>query len=136
MIGEHAEFDAFIRAQHWGVLSSLRRDGSPVSSMVAYAVEGDALVVSTPGATFKRRSIEADARVNLCIISDQAPFNFVAVEGMGRIETDDIDGSTRAVFANIATFGYRVPENLVQWLRDQARVIIRIKPTRVSGVIR
>jgi len=136
MIGNNAAFDQFISAQHWGVLTSLRRDGKPVSSLVAYAREGDTLVVSTPGATFKRRSIARDPRVNLCIVNDQAPFNFVTVEGQARIETADLEGSTRAVFANIVGFGYSVPDNLGRWLQAQGRVIIRIEPRRVSGVIR
>ena len=136
MIGSNPKFDQFITEHRWANLTCLRQDGTPVNSLVAYAREGDTLVVSTPGATFKRRAIARDARVNLCAFTDAAPFNFVAVEGRAVIETDDLEPATRAVFANIAGSGFTLPEDLPGWLRSQARVIIRIHPTRVSGVIR
>ena len=136
MIGSNAKFDQFITDHRWANLTCLRQDGTPVNSLVAYAREGDTLVVSTPGATFKRRAIARDARVNLCAFTDQAPFNFVAVEGRAVIETEQLEPATRAVFANIEGSGFALPDDLPGWLRAQARVIIRIQPTRVSGVIR
>ena len=136
MIGNDPRFDQFLTAHRWANLTCLRADGTPVNSLVAYAREGDTLVVSTPGGTFKRRAIARDARVNLCAFSDREPFNFVAVEGRAVIETGDIEQATRAVFANIAEHGYSLPPDLPGWLAAQARVIIRIHPVRVSGVIR
>ncbi|MGE5594666.1 MAG: hypothetical protein ACM3S1_01375 [Hyphomicrobiales bacterium] len=43
---------------------------------------------------------------------------------------------TRKVFAALARIGGREPENLEQWIAEQRRVILRVTPTRVSGVIR
>lgn len=136
MISDNAKFDQFITDHRWATLTCLRKDGSPLNALVAYAREGDTLVVSTPGGTLKRRAIARDARVNLCVFNDAAPFNYVAVEGTAVIETTDLEAATRAVFANITGFGFPLPEDLPGWLRAQARVIIRITPTRTSGVIR
>ena len=60
MIGENSEFDQFITDHRWAVLTTMRNTGQPVSSVVAYARDGDTLVVSTPGETFKRKSLERD----------------------------------------------------------------------------
>ena len=79
--------DRFIGKHRWATLTVLRKSGSPVSSIVAYAVDGDALVVSTPGSTFKRRAMEVDARVNLCIMSNEEPFDFVSIEATGEVLT-------------------------------------------------
>ncbi len=136
MISNSATFDQFITDHRWAVLTSLRKDGHPVSSWVAYARDGDTLVVSTPGRTFKRRSLARDPRITLLISNDAAPFNYVAVEGRATIETDDLVAMTRFVFANIKESGFDEPEDLEGWLADQERVIIRIHPERVSGVIR
>ncbi len=136
MIGDNEAFDEFISHHRWAVISHLRKNGDPVSSVVAYARDGDELVVSTPGFTFKRRSIEADDRVNLCIITNEEPFNFVAIEGKAVVTKDDLLRETKLVFANIAGTGYQEPEDLPGWLESQDRVIIRITPTRVYGVIR
>lgn len=130
------QFDEFLSAHRWAVLTSLRTSGAPVSSVVAYAREGAELVISTPGATFKRSSIARDERVNLCVISNSEPFNFVAVEGTAAVQTEAIAEPTRRVFAAIADTGYQLPDPLDEWLEAQQRVILRITPVRVSGVIR
>ena len=129
-------WDAFVRDHRWAVLTSLRGSGQPVSSVVAYAVDGGQLVVSTPGMTFKRASIERDPRVTLTAVSNAEPFNFVSIEGNAEVTTDDLVRSTRLVFANISDTAYQEPEDLPRWLEEQSRVIIRITPSRAYGVIR
>ena len=136
MIGEIKEQDQFITDNRWAVLTTLRADGQPVSSVVAYARDGDTLVVSTPGGTFKRRSLDRDARATLCILPNAEPFNFVSVEGHVTVEHDNLVANTRLVFQNISGTGYEEPEDLEGWLTAQQRVILRLRPDRVYGVIR
>ncbi|MBO6556127.1 MAG: pyridoxamine 5'-phosphate oxidase family protein [Pseudomonadales bacterium] len=136
MISENQAFEAFIDEYRWAILTTLRQSGSPVSSVVAYARDGDDLVVSTPGMTFKTKTLKNDVRVNLCIINNEEPFNFVAVEGVVTIQSDDLVRTTRLVFENIKDSGYQEPEDFENWLETQQRVILRIKPQRVYGVIR
>ena len=136
MIGDNAQWDEFVSAHRWAVLTTLRSTGAPNSSVVAYARDGDELVISTPGGTFKRRSIDADECVNLCIISNAEPFNFVAVEATAKVTQDNLVDDTRKVFANIADTGYQEPDDLPGWLESQRRVILRLQPVRVYGVIR
>ena len=136
MIGNNAQWDEFISAHRWAVLTTLRQSGQPNSSVVAYAREGDELLISTPGQTFKRASIEADPRVNLCIISNAEPFNFVAIEAHALVTRENLLAATQKVFANIADTGYTEPPDLPAWLEQQARVILRLSPQRVYGVIR
>ena len=136
MIAGDPAWEAFIREHRWAVLTSLRRSGAPVSSLVAYAADGDELVVSTRAATFKHDSIARDARVNLCILSAREPFDFVAVEGTCAIERSDLVPATRLVFAAISDTAYREPEDLEGWLEQEGRVILRIAPLRTYGIIR
>ena len=136
MITDNAEQDQFITDNRWAVLTTLRQSGEPVSSVVAYARDGDTLVVSTPGGTFKRRSLDRDPRATLCILPNAEPFNFVSVEGRVAVETDDLVANTRLVFQNISDTGYQEPEDLEGWLTSQQRVILRLHPERVYGVIR
>ena len=136
MISDNESFDQFISDHRWAVLTTLRKVGQPVSSVVAYARDGDTLDISTPGGTFKRSSLARDPRATLCIITNQEPFNFVSVEGSTTIETDNLAEDTRKVFQNIADTGWTEPEDLAGWLEAQQRVIIRLQPDRVYGVIR
>lgn len=136
MIGTNEAFDQFITDQRWAVITTLRKKGQPSSSFVAYAREGDVLIVSTPGGTFKRKTLDADPRVTMCVMTNEEPFNFVTVEGLAEIQTEDIVDPTRKVFKAIEDTGFKEPEDFEGWLEKQRRVIIRIHPERVSGVIR
>lgn len=136
MIANDPVWEEFIRTHRWAVLTSMRRSGAPVSSVVAYATDGDDLVVSTRAATFKHDSIARDNRVNLCVLSDREPFNFVAVEGSCAIERSNLVPATKLIFANIRDTAYQEPEDLEGWLASEGRVILRIKPERSYGVIR
>ena len=136
MISDNESFDQFVSEHRWAVLTTLRQSGSPVSSIVAYARDGDELVVSTPSVTFKCKTLERDSRLNLCIVTNEEPFNFVSIEGVVTIEKQDLVRNTRLVFENIQNTGYEEPEDLEGWLESQQRVILRINPTRVYGVIR
>ena len=128
--------DRFIGEHRWATLTVLRKNGSPVSSIVAYAVDGDALVVSTPGSTFKRRAMEADARVNLCIMSNEEPFDYVSLEATGEVLTENIAEATKKVFKNIEAVGYTLPDPLDDWLVQQSRVILRLTVHRRHAVLR
>ena len=128
--------DRFIGKHRWATLTVLRKSGSPVSSIVAYAVDGDALVVSTPGSTFKRRAMEVDARVNLCIMSNEEPFDFVSLEATGEVITENIAEATKKVFKNIEAVGYTLPDPLDDWLAQQSRVILRLTVHRRHAVLR
>ncbi len=128
--------DRFIGKHRWATLTVLRKSGSPVSSIVAYAVDGDALVVSTPGSTFKRRAMEVDPRVNLCIMSNEEPFDFVSLEATGEVLTENIAEATKKVFKNIEAVGYTLPDPLDDWLTQQSRVILRLTVHRRHAVLR
>ena len=135
MIASNPVYEKFIDDHRWAVITTLRKSGSPVSSVVAYARHLDKLVVSTPGATFKRASLEKDSRVNLCIVSNSEPFNFVAIEGSAEVTKKDLVQKTKLVFKKITDM-YEEPNPIEKWLDEQDRVIIEISASRVSGVIR
>ncbi len=136
MIGTDEKLDQFITDHRWGVITTLRANGQPSSSFVAYARDGDTILVSTPGGTFKRTCLDRDPRVTICVTTNQEPFNFVTVEGRAEIQTEDIVEPTRKVFAAIADTGFKEPDDFEGWLEKQKRVVIRIQAERVSGVIR
>jgi PPOX class probable F420-dependent enzyme len=135
MIGT-PEFDEFISKHRWAIVTTLRSNGHPSSSVVAYAREDDTLIISTTAPTLKVKTLEKDPRITLCIINNEELFNFVTIEGTTTIERSDIVESTQNLFTNIEEAGYTEPPELEQWLEQNKRVILRIHPDRVSGVIR
>ena len=112
------ELDKFISEQRWAVVTTLRRSGQPSSSVVAYAREGDELVISTPGKTLKVRTLERDPRVTVCVFDEAQHPSFVTLEGTVEIQRADLKDATQKVFANLAPTGFRPPDNVDAWLRD------------------
>ncbi len=136
MIGSNKDWDKFITDHRWAVLTTLRETGQPNSSVVAYARRDDLLVISTPGGTFKTQTIQRDPRVNLTVLSNAEPFNFVAIEAQATVTQNNLVADTKKVFASLDGTDYAEPEDLEHWLQSQARVILQLQPTRVYGVIR
>ncbi|MDE0511936.1 MAG: pyridoxamine 5'-phosphate oxidase family protein [Gammaproteobacteria bacterium] len=136
MISDNPEFEDFIDKNTWAILTALRSNGSPVSAAVMYARDGDTLVVSTPGKTFKRKMLANDSRANLCIIDNNDPPNFVAIESEVSVETENVLEGTRPVFDKMKVLGHPVPEIPDEWLKRQKRVVLRFIPKKISGVTR
>jgi PPOX class probable F420-dependent enzyme len=135
MIGNE-QFDRFVSANRWCTVTTLRKDGTPSVSVNAYARDGDQVIISTQAHRLKARTLARDPRIAVCIINDSAPFNYVTVEGACEVQRDGILEATRAVLQNLASTGYKEPENIEQWMKEQGRVILRVTPVRVSGVLR
>jgi PPOX class probable F420-dependent enzyme len=136
VISSDSQAEKFIDEHRWAVLTTLRGNGSPVSAMVAYARDGDQLVVSTRADSFRARALARDNRVNLCILSNSEPFSFVAIEGTAAVETGNLVHPTQKVFEAIADTEYRAPPDLAGWIEADNRVILRITPERVFSTWR
>ena len=117
MISDNPDYVAFIENNTWAILTALRSNGTPVSSAVMYARDGETLVVSTPGKTFKRKMLDKNHKANLCIIDHNDPPNFVAIESEVTVETENVLNGTQPVFDKMTTLGYPVPDNPGEWLK-------------------
>ena len=126
--------DAFINKNKSAVVTTLRADGSPSSSIVFYARDGDDLIFSTTKNRLKAKTLARDSRVALCVLDEGAPYGYVSVEGQATITEEDL--VPLHVLVNRAMRGtdFTPPEGFEQRLRNDGRVIIRVRPERVSGV--
>ncbi|OAI40954.1 hypothetical protein AYO38_00810 [bacterium SCGC AG-212-C10] len=131
-------FDAFVTEHRWAVVTTVRKSGQPSSTLVAYARDGDSLIVSTMRKFAKVKMLDRDPRITVTVISNREPFNFITVEGTATIERDyaAILEPTKKVFQALAAINYKEPEDIPAWLESQGRVIVRVHPDRVYGVIR
>lgn len=133
MIGT-PEQNAFIDANKWAVITTLRKDGSPSTSVIFYARDGDTLVFSTTKDRLKAKTVAADSRIAITVLDEGAPFGFVSVEGTATIERDDIVPGHIAINRVMRGAEFTPPEGFEEKLRADGRVIIRLTPSRVSGV--
>ncbi len=135
MIGS-TEQDAFVRSMKWASITSLRKDGSPTTSIVFFAVDGDDLIFSTTRDRLKARTLRHDPRAVITVLDEGAPYRFASVEGTASIEEDDIvPGHITVNRAMRKDPNWQPPDGYLETLRSQGRVIIRVTPTRVSGVV-
>ena len=133
MIGTEAQ-DAFINKNKWAVVTTLRKDGSPSSSVIFYARDGDALLFSTTANRLKGKSVRNDPRINICVLDEGAPFGYVTVEGRATIESDDIVPGHILINKAMRGTDFTPPEGFLERLKGEGRVIIRLTADRVSGV--
>ena len=70
----------FLRRGHTGVVTTLRRDGWPVSLPVWYVVVGGKVYLATPPASMKVKRIRHDERCSFLVESGQKWAELAAVE--------------------------------------------------------
>jgi PPOX class probable F420-dependent enzyme len=112
-----------------GVLSTLGRQGEPITSAVWFGfLDGD-IIISTPAERPKARNARADARVSFVVDTKEMPYRGVAVEG----EAEVIDDPGASLMASIAHryLGPDLPEAMRERLARGERVVLRIHPRRV-----
>lgn len=135
MIG-NADQDAFVSSQRWGVVTSLRRDGSPTSSVVFFARAGDELLFSTTMDRVKARTIARDARVCFTVLDEGSPFRYVSVEGPATLHRENLVADH--VLINRAMRNdpqWEAPVGMLERLEKEQRVVVRVRAERVSGVV-
>ncbi|WP_433471793.1 PPOX class F420-dependent oxidoreductase [Spirillospora sp. CA-142024] len=76
----------FLRPRHHAVLSTVRADGRPQMSPVTCGVDdGGRLVISTYPERAKTRNARRDARVSVCVLSDEFNGPYVQIDGTAEV---------------------------------------------------
>ena len=113
-----------------GILSTVRKDGSPHAAPIWFVLDGDVVVFTTGRDTVKGRNLRRTGQAVLTVDESAPPFSFVTVTGRVEI-SDDLDemlpwavalGGRYMGQENADAFGRRntVPEEiLVRLLPDK-----------------
>ena len=117
-----------------GVLSTVRRDGTPHAAPIWFVLDGDVVVFTTGRDTVKGRNLRRTGVATLTVDEAQPPYSFVTVTGHVAI-SDDVDEMLPWAIAlggrymgadNAEAFGRRnaVPEEL----------LVRLTPDRIVAL--
>jgi PPOX class probable F420-dependent enzyme len=80
---------AFIRDNaYYGVLTTLRPDGSPHSTVVWVDADDETVLFNTFIGRAKERHLRADPRASLLVVNPSDGYEWVSVSGRVRLETD------------------------------------------------
>lgn len=136
------EQDAFISRSFAAIVSTVRKDGTPATSMIFYGRSGDRLFFSTVRTRVKGRTLARDPRLTLTILNTNEPNSFLSVEGTVIVHEDNAparrellyrywDGVTRLHPGSAWRSGGR--EATEQLFTQPGRAIYEVVPMRVSG---
>ena len=116
---------AFLAEPHYGVLTTLRRDGSPHSTVVWADADDEGVWFNTQEGRVKADNMERDARVGLLVIDAGDAHRWVAVDGPIEITPDpsceDID-----------RLAYKYDGKPFGGIREN-RITVRIRPAHINA---
>jgi len=113
------------------VLSTLRRDGHPITSSTWYGFSpAGEVIIATPAARNKAKNVRRDGRISLLVDTRERPYCGVAIEGVGEVLEDPGGALLGAIVGRY--LGDEEAAAMLGRLDERGeRVIIRVVPQRV-----
>jgi PPOX class probable F420-dependent enzyme len=111
-----------------GVVTTLREDGSPHSTIVWVDVEGDKVSFNTARGRAKPKHLEHDPRASLLMVDPNNAFKWVAVSGPIEMTEEGADAQIDKLakkYLGKDEYPWRNP--------DETRVKVLIKPEKVDA---
>jgi PPOX class probable F420-dependent enzyme len=124
---------AIVADQHYAVLATARRDGTPQLSPVLVTVDGDGrVIISTREPTYKLRNIRRNPRVWLCVLSKGFFGQWIQLEGVADVlELPEAMEPLVEYYRSISGEHPNWDEYRAAMQREQ-RVLVRIELTRAG----
>lgn len=121
---------AFLRDNpYYGVLTTLRPDGSPHATVVWVDVDdAGVLWFNTARGRAKPRHLERDPRVSLTVVNPENPYQWVSISGSGELVDEGADAQIDKLakkYLGKDEYPWRNPE--------EQRVGVRITPEKVDS---
>jgi len=137
------ELDAaldFVRSRHQGVLVTLKRDGRPQLSNIAYYVGDDGVVrISITNGRAKTANIRRDDRVSLHVTRDDF-YAYVVLEGEAELapvatSPDDATADELVEYYRAIVGEHPDWDEYRRAMVDDQRLVVRFRPTRAYGML-
>ncbi len=131
---------AFARPRHQGVLTTLRRDGRPQVSNIAYALGDDDIVrISVTGSRAKSKNLRRDHRATLYVPGDTF-WQYLVLDGEADL-TPEAAAPDDATVEELISVYRAVQGEHPDWdeyraaMVSEGRLVIRLRPTYAYGQI-
>ncbi len=131
---------AYVRDRRQGVLTTLKRDGRPQLSNIAYYVgDDDTVRISVTADRAKTRNLRRDPRASLYVTSDDF-WSYCVLEGdvtMTSVATDPHDATTDALVEYYQALRGDHPDwdEYRQAMVDDHRLVLTLDPTHAYGML-
>jgi len=111
-----------------GTVTTLRRDGSPHSTIVWVDVEGDKVSFNTARGRAKPEHLEHDPRASLLVVDPKDPVKWVAVSGPAELTEEGADQQIDKLAKKY------IGEDVYPWRKpEETRVKVVIEPEHVDA---
>jgi PPOX class probable F420-dependent enzyme len=119
---------ALFRGRNWGVLTTLREDGSPHSTPVWVDTDGENVLFNTAVGRAKERHLRHDPRASIAVLpADDQQAGYVSVTGTAQLEEE-------GAVEHIHELSRKYIGKDYPWLGpDEERVIVTIRPERIDS---
>jgi len=115
--------------RNWGVIATVREDGSPQATPVWIDYDGDSVLVNSAHGRTKVKNIERDPRATVTVLpADNQQSGYVMVSGPAEL----VDEGAREHIDKLAK-KYLGEDKYPYLGPGEQRVIIKIRPERVDG---
>lgn len=120
---------AFLAEPYVGVVTTLREDGSPHSTVVWVDVdEGGAVSFNTAYGRRKPRNLERDPRLSLTVVDPSDPYRWISIDGKAELVTEGADAQIDRLakkYLGKDEYPWRSPE--------EQRVTVRVRAERIDA---
>ena len=134
---DREELLSFVRPRHRGIISTVRRDGSPQMSPVTIGVDtAGRIVLSTYPERVKVRNAARDPRVSVCVLSDEFGGEWVQVDGRATVvpQPEAVEGLVD--YYRCISGEHPDWDEYRRAMRAQGKVLVRIDVERWGPVSR
>jgi PPOX class probable F420-dependent enzyme len=133
--------EPFLAHRHQGVLITLRGDGSPQSSNIAYHLGDDGVArISVTADRAKTKNLARDPRAILHVVGESF-YQYVAASGTVELspvssEPGDATGQELLELHDaVAPEPHPDPDEFFQAMVDDHRLVVRFTPDRFTGMV-
>lgn len=119
---------AFLEHPFVGVVTDLRPDGSPHSTIVWVEVDDEGVSFNTAYGRAKPSYIAGDPRVSLTVVDPQDPYRWLSVSGMATLVDEGADDQIDRLakkYIGADSYPFRQP--------GERRVTVRIAVEKIDG---
>ena len=110
---------------NYGVVSTVRKDGSPHKTVVWVDFDGENVLVNTAEGRAKPRHIRANPRVGVSVVDPQDPYRWISVSGPAEMTEDGAEEHIHKLSWKYRGRPYDLQEG-------QQRLLVRVRPEHVT----
>ena len=118
----------FLENPYVGVVTDLRPDGSPHSTVVWVDVDDDGPSFNTAWPRAKPRYLDVDPRVSLVVLDPQDPYRWIAITGTTTMTDDGANDQIDRLSKK-----YTGREKYANHREGETRVSVRISPSWIES---